>query len=534
VSDLIANWSPLPAFIVSGSLSAWCLFRAVRSTPNFLLSLLLACFAFWNLFEWLYLFTEKKYVFLQLEYLAVPLAPAVAFHYAVALSSPSRIRPWPITVVYCGAVVFVTIPLAGFVNESALDLFKADLYSAAYVAFFVPVAFWTIGLLERSRRRATDPAVRSLFSYPLLAALVMVPAGFMELAMGVFKWDQLPRLASLGALVGSIIISAGVFRYRSVYDAFAVLRRDSANVLRATVQGVLYLDASGAVVFVNSVARDLLGMNPRTLAEAGLEVPPRGRAVIRRGERILELRVAPSHDIFPPGRYVIILQDKTRDFEMMQTLASQQALASLGQAAATLAHEIRNPLTAINSAVDCIVHDTAGAHSPDPVHLELLQKEIRRLHELLERTLELGRPLKLNRQSCDLNSLIERVCQAQLSSNGSRVSLDLAPHLPPISGDPDLLAQLVLNLLKNGVEASKEVTVRTTPLPEGVVLRVSSAGARLGEEILPHLFEPFFTTKPRGTGLGLAFSKKVVQAHNGEISGRNTDRGVDFEVRLPL
>jgi signal transduction histidine kinase len=533
MSDLIATWSPLLAFLVSASLFAWCLLRAARSTPSLLLTLLIGCFAEWNLFEWLWWFTDKKiYDYVQLEYVGVAFAPTVAFHYALSLEPPSRLRSWSLTAVYSCASVFLAIALAGFVNTDALDLFKANLYSWGYLSVFIPVVLWTIVLFERSRRRAQDARIRALFSYPLAAGLLMAPTGFVELAIPLFGWTQVPRLASLGALAGSVVLALGVFRYRTVYDAFAVLRRDSANVLRATVQGVLYLEPDGRVVFSNSVARDLLGIDPKTLAETGLEIPASGRSIVRRGNLILEVRTAPSEDVFPPGRISLILQNKTRDFELMQTLASKEALAALGQGAATLTHEIRNPLTAINSTLDCIVHDAGNARPPLPEHVALIRSEVRRLNDLLEKTLEFSRPLVLRRTPCDLNDLIRRVLKR--GGAESPVNIRLASDLPIINADSELLAHLLENLVRNGVEASREVRVATERWSGGALLRVTSVGARIPDDVLPRLFEPFFTTKAKGTGLGLALSKKVATAHDGDIAGRNTEEGVDFEVRLPL
>jgi signal transduction histidine kinase len=535
MNDLITTWSPFLAFLVSGSLFAWCLLRSARSTPTILMSLLLGCFAIWNLFEWLWWYSGKTAVaYLELEFIGVTLAPAFAFHYAHSLAGASRIRAWGVTIVYSGTTFFLATALAALGSQSAYDLFMADAYNAAYLVFFIPVVVWTVGVLELSRRRAAEPRERSIYTYPLLAGLIMVPLGFAELAIPIFHWTHMPRLASLGALAGSIVIAVGVFRYRTVYDAFALLVRDSANVLKATVQGVLYLDPDGRVIFSNSVARELLGKSPRTLAEAGLDVPPSGKTIVRRGDRILELRVAQSDDVFPRGRRSLILQDKTRDYDLLQAFASREALADLGQGAATLAHEIRNPLTAIQSTLDCIVHDTAKGEKPETRHLELIGQEMKRLNRLLEETLDFSSPLRMDCRPSSLNALVTHVVDLHPVPDGRTVTLRLAPHVPDLSVDPDLIVQVILNLLRNAVEASPAVTITTESSPGSVVLRVSSAGARIPEEILGHLFQPFYTTKVKGTGLGLAVTRKIVLAHNGEITGRNSTEGVDFEVRFRL
>jgi signal transduction histidine kinase len=524
------------AFGISAPLFAWCLFRAARSLPSFLLSMLLGCIAIWNLFEGLWWAShppavDKNLEWIRVQFIGVTFAPAVGFHYAMSLAGPWKIRPYAVTVVYIGALIFLTVALAGYARRFE-SLFTNEWYSYDYLIFFTPVAIWTMALLERSRRRAQEPGARSLVAYPLLAALIMIPLGFAELALTT-RDPNFPRFASVGAMIGSIIIATGVIRHRDVYDAFAVLRRDSASVLRATVQGVLYLEPDGRVIFCNSVARDLLGLSPRTLAETGIAVPESGRGVIRRNGRILELRIAPSEDVFPPGRLLVILQDKTRDYDLLQNLASKEALASLGQGAATLAHEIRNPLTAVNSSLDCIVHDAAKGQGPETRHLDLIRSEVHRLNDLLERTLEFSRPLTINRLRCDLNDIARRVCSTMKPGNGSTLSCHPGSDLPPLQADPDLLAHVIVNLVRNGLEASERVRVTTEAPPGSVLLRVISEGSRIPDDVLPHLFEPFYTTKAKGTGLGLAFCRKVVTAHDGEIAGRNTEQGVEFAVRLP-
>ncbi len=530
MGDSLALGFSLLAFAVSLGLSAWCLGRAARSVPTVLLSLLLVCFAVWNGFEYLWL-RHRLETYQHLGFVGGTLAPCLVFHYAVSLSPELRFRRTALTVAYSGTAFFLLTNLGGFVNLQLEGFFWTAGYNLAFLAFFVPAGLATLVILELGRRRAPEPAVKSLFAYPLAAGLVAIPLGFLELAipMGV----PVPRTASLGALAASVILAAGIFRHRRVYDALALLRLDAANVLRATVQGVVYVEGGGRVVFSNSVAKEFLGVEPRTLAECGLEVSGRERALVRRGNRILEVRAVRSADVLSSGRMSLVLQDKTRDLELLQTLASKEALASLGEAAATLAHEVRNPLTAVKSALDCIAQDLTDRREPEARHVELAHLEIRRLNDLLERSLELGRPLELRREPCDVNALIRATVSRIPAPEGTVVATDLAEGLARVSGDPELLVQLFANLVRNAVEASKDVRVRTCREDGTVVVRVSSAGARIPPEILPRLFEPFVTSKARGTGLGLALSKKIVTAHDGRIGGRNTETGAEFEVRLP-
>lgn len=527
-------WSSLLAALTALALSAWVLLRGARSAPTRLMALLLACVGIWNGFEFLFLRHQVR-VYTNLEFIGVLFGPCLLFHYAVSLARPALHRRVGLTLAYSGTAVFLYVSLVGIWNHWLWELFWDEEkyhFNGWYLAFYSPLALWALGLLAWCRQGANDPDVRSLFTYPLVAAVVVVPLAFLEMAIPVGL--STPRFASLGGLLGSVILAVGVVRHRTVYDAFALLRRDAAGVLRAASSGLLFVEPDGRVVFSNGMARELLGLeeSPRTLAEAGLSVPQGERTIVRRNGRVIEVRAAKSADIFPAGRLSIILQDKTRDYALLEELASKDALASLGEASATLAHEIRNPLTAIQSAVDCISQDVEAGRFPEGRHSDVVRGEVRRLSELLERSLRLSRPLELRREPCDVNALVRKTVERMPPSNGTRLEQQLAEGLPPVSADPDLLFQLLANLLKNAVEASDRVRVSTGRDDGGVKIGVFSAGAKIPAEVEPRLFQPFVTSKARGTGLGLALCRKIATAHDAEIEGRNVEGGVLFEVRL--
>jgi signal transduction histidine kinase len=517
------------------SLCAWILLRGARSTPTRLMALLVGSLAEIQGFEFLWL-RHGTEAYVHLEFVGVVLAPCFIFHYAMSLAGSTPLRRWAVASAYAFGLVFLVVAVGGLWSPRLHELFwKPEYrYNTTYVCVYVPFMLWTWVELGRGLLGAQDPRTRSLFAYPLAAGLAVVPAGFLELTSDL-GWQPI-KLASVGCLIGSVIFTLGVVRHRSVYDAFALLREDAASVLRATVQGVLYVEPDGRVLFGNRLARTLLGLaqDPRTLREAGLDVPTEGRAMIRRGDRVLELRVARSAEVLPAGRFSLILQDKTRDVELLQRFAARETLASLGEAAATLAHEIRNPLTTLRSSLDCVAQDLRDGRMPEARHLQLAHAEIDRLNTLLERSLQLSRPLELRRETCDVGALLSRMIDRMPPGDSARVVRELDPALPPLQADPDLLAQLFANLLKNAAEASREVRVTARRAGERLAVAVFSADARIPDEILPRLFEPFVTTKARGTGLGLALCRKIAAAHGASVDGRNVDGGVTFEVTFPL
>lgn len=531
----IQVFSSFFAALVGLCLCGWVLLRGARSTPTRLMALLMGCFAELQGCEFLWL-RHRVETYVHLEFIGAVLAPCVTFHYAMSLASPAAFRRRAVPAVYAIGAIFIAVAVGGLWSSSLHDVFwlPEHGYNRLYLACFAPVTVWAFIELALCRRSAPDPRTRALFTYPLAAGLVIMPTGFLELAIPL-GWPM-PRLASLGCLLGSVILALGVVRNRSVYDAFALLRKDAASVLRATVQGILYVEPDGRLLFCNRIARSLLGLerDPRTLAEAGLDLPADGRSVIRRGDRVVEVRVVRSAEVVPAGRLSLILQDKTRDYALLRDLASKDTLASLGQAAATLAHEIRNPLTTLQSSLDCATHDLDSGKTPERRHLELAHAEVRRLRDLLDRSLQLSRPLDLHLEACDVGSLLGRMIDRLPPPEGARVVRKVEPGLPPLHADPDLLAQLFGNLLRNACEASRDVSVSAARAGERLAVRVFSAGARIPDEILPRLFEPFVTSKARGTGLGLALCRKIAAAHDARIDGRNSEGGVTFEVTFPL
>lgn len=529
--------SALVAALVCFCLCAWILLRGARSTPTRLMALLVGCLSEIQATQFL-LLGEPKEIYLSIQYIGVGLAPCVIFHYAMSLAKPGPYRRAAGAVVYTIGACFILFALVGldkdtwFHTKFFSDPKKDNDYNNAYTGVFLPVTALALLSLWLSHRQSPDPRTRGLYIYPLLAGLAVAPAGFLEL----MEIKNLPKTASFGCLVGSIILALGVIRNRSIYDAFALLRKDAAGVLRAMEQGIVYVEPDRSILFCNKLARTLLGLSeePRTLKEAGLQIPPSGRALIQRGPRLLEVRVVTSNEVIPAGRLSLMLQDKTRELAMLQAFASKDTLAALGQAAATLAHEIRNPLTTLKSSLDCATQDLDAGKTPERRHLELAQGEVTRLHDLLERSLQLSRPLELQRESCDVGALLGRTLDRMPPPDGVRVVRELESGLPSIQADPDLLVQLFANLLRNAMEAAREIRVGVTRAGERIAVRVTSLGARIPDDILPRLFEPFVTSKTRGTGLGLALCRKIAAAHDARIEGRNEQDGVLFEVSFPL
>lgn len=227
---------------------------------------------------------------------------------------------------------------------------------------------------------------------------------------------------------------------------------------------------------------------------------------------------------------LIQLEELTDAVEMEARLQRNEALAQLGALSAAVSHELRNPLAGISGALQVV----SASMKPDAPHRDILRKvdsEVRRLNGLVSDLLAFARPLRSQPQVVDLGEVA-----------AESVALVLADHPAatfPIEGsgtafaDPDLVKQILLNLLRNAVDASGTNAVVVIGLTNGRVC-VTDDGAGVPQSLRKIIFKPFETTKTRGTGLGLAISKKNAAAMEGDLRllPAEPGRGASFELSL--
>jgi two-component system NtrC family sensor kinase len=224
-------------------------------------------------------------------------------------------------------------------------------------------------------------------------------------------------------------------------------------------------------------------------------------------------------------------------------LVQSEKLASLGQLAAGVAHELNNPLGTILLYSDILLKET-GPDSPYRADLEVIVNETKRCKGIVLDLLEFARQNQVVAQPTDLNALIEQVVELERKRfEGSAVEIthQLDPNLPTIEADPGQLMQVVVNLIENGVDAMPQggtLTLRTRNDPKGMVtLEAEDTGTGIPAENLGKLFTPFFTTKPvgKGTGLGLAIIYGIIKMHRGQINVRSeVGKGTLFTIQLPI
>jgi signal transduction histidine kinase len=223
-------------------------------------------------------------------------------------------------------------------------------------------------------------------------------------------------------------------------------------------------------------------------------------------------------------------------------------LGALGEMTAGIAHEIKNPLHALKGTAE-ILRDAVPEGVPERRMLELHIAEIDRLDQTADRFLSFARPIPAYRRPVEPESLIDRVVslvstQARQEGVETVVATRGAMNLPKVTGDRDLLAQLLLNIALNGVQAMAPGGGGTLTFSLGterqggkeyVRVRVANTGPPIPEENLERIFDPFYTTKDGGTGLGLSICSRIADEHESALTVRNLpgERGVEFSLSLP-
>jgi len=347
------------------------------------------------------------------------------------------------------------------------------------------------------------------------------------------------------------------------------------SIINSINSGLIALDADAKIILFNPAAEEMFAMNSSLcLGKSIHEVLPgiaaafsqegstsrlslRGEAPFadipyeRNGEKSLHLRLSLSPLRFGPGLeqgHILVFQDMTSIKKIEQKMKEVEGLALIGELAAGIAHEIRNPMASISGSIQMIKGRLTG-DDIDSRLMEIVLREIKRLNELVNDFLLFARPKKAKLKSFNLTDLIleslELFQNSQHWSPKIQVSPEISPGLTLVS-DPELVKQILWNLFVNALEAmpaggSLHVTATRENGAENLMgdrewvrIVVRDTGGGFDESAMKHLFTPFFTTKEEGSGLGLAIVKRVVDTLHGEAYGENhPGGGAQITILLP-
>jgi two-component system sensor histidine kinase PilS (NtrC family) len=327
-------------------------------------------------------------------------------------------------------------------------------------------------------------------------------------------------------------------------ETLATTRRAAAELLtlhqdivRSLSSGLITTAPDGTIITANESAAEILGRD--TLAGTPIEgvmagLPVQGRADAVVGAKALGVTVSPLRDARDQviGR-VINFQDLTELRRLEQHARRAERHATVGQLAAGVAHEIRNPLASISGSIE-LLRASPQASDDDRTLMTIVHREIQRLNVLIGDLLDYANPRPKQPVEFDVVTLIDEMLQV---ARGDRAfaSVELsaeAPHPLTVNADPAKLRQVLWNLVRNAAEAgAKSVRVEAQP---GTTIAIIDDGWGMAKDVVARMFDPFFTTKPKGTGLGLAVCYAIVAEHGGRIDVTSeVGKGTKVVVSLP-
>jgi two-component system sensor histidine kinase PilS (NtrC family) len=392
------------------------------------------------------------------------------------------------------------------------------------------------------------------------------------LQLGVFA------VTALGvAYLGARLQEAGVNR-EALAQQLVVAKLQAEDVLKNIRSGIITIDVKGHILFANSLAGRLLGFDDETVRgknveeivaatapalSAALEKAVHGHERVTRGEAVITVngRTFPigfttttmSADGSPDNvSGTVIFQDISDNKRLEELRLRTERLEAVAELSASLAHEIKNPLASIRSAVEQL-GARGRATEDERVLATLIVRESDRLSRLLSEFLDFARVRVTRGERVDMGEVAQAAVRLADTHPDRKSGVSVTCVVPTepllVEGDEDLLHRAIFNITLNAVQAAPATSGRVTvelsrlnieQIPTGVpfdvsavALRVSDNGPGIPIELRERVFDPFFTTKTGGTGLGLPIVHRAIEAHRGFVFLDSSPKGTRFTVLLP-
>jgi two-component system, sporulation sensor kinase E len=337
------------------------------------------------------------------------------------------------------------------------------------------------------------------------------------------------------------------------------------NVFEALQEGVMILDPDGLITYVNKACLRIFGIDPATSIGQSLSATVRGfewdkladpgRIISRDMEilypeqRYLNFYLSPIQGEVENAEhvlgYVLLVRDITRSRQKAEENVESEKLNALTLLAAGVAHEIGNPLNALDIHLQLLerkIKKLGGEQQQSlSQHLETAHGEIRRLDTILKQFLQAIRPTQPERESLQIHDLLRdtlTILEPELEERHVKVSLDLASSAPLLPLDGGQIKQALYNLLKNAFQSlpasGGHIDILSRVNDYELTLTIRDHGSGIPPEIMGSLFEPYQSTKKSGSGLGLLIVRRIVREHGGEIEIESTTgEGTTVNISIP-
>jgi len=343
------------------------------------------------------------------------------------------------------------------------------------------------------------------------------------------------------------------------------------HIVTGMRNGVLALTADGKLALINDEACRIFGIAPQAsdLGRPVSEVLRQHPEVVRLLSSVFDLHLLPNRAemrLRPSGKVIgytvamvrndegrvigasLFFKDLTRVEQLEERERLRDRLAALGEMAAAIAHEVKNPLAGIEVMAGLLRRKTPDAPETQTVLSDIIN-EAKMANAIVQEVLEFVRPIRLQVEHTAVAGAVQaavQLAETKARRGGIHVEVNVPQGLPLINGDQHQLTQLFTNLLINAYEAMNgqgnvRFAARTVHVEDGmdgyeaVVVEVADEGPGMPQDVADRVFSPFFTTKPQGSGLGLSIVRKIVDAHDGSIDLETAPgRGTVIRVTLPV
>ncbi len=367
---------------------------------------------------------------------------------------------------------------------------------------------------------------------------------------------------ALGFLV--IVVVVAYQNYFTLEKSFKKIESLTGNILESMDNAVVAIDAKGDIIMLNKIAEKLFSLSRDTaIGKPYSQIFPADECLLldalRQGKVVSDLEtsfknisgetkallIGSSGILDEEGKIigaVAVIHDITELKKLEEETKRAERLSAMGNLAAGVAHEIRNPLNTIAIAAQRLKSEftVKSGKTEYENFLKSIIEESKRLNNIVNQFLSLAKARKLNLVSVNLQDFLQELINlVRLEAEEKKISLLTKFNSPAqLRIDQDEMKKALINLILNGIQASHQrgkILVETTKSKDFALIKISDSGKGIAPEDLPKIFQPYFTTKEKGAGLGLSIAHRIITDHKGRIEVESEPgRGTTFTVSLPL